>query len=281
MRAGIRNQILASVTELKDCYEPNVPRIETPKPYAVAVQGADDPRQDPTSFQRRIEVWLYNDIDTFKKLDELSKEVIDSLNFKTFTDPDTDLSYTAKFNGTIGQDLVDEEWGAIVRGLNFSVIALHETKASNDLWEKATAEFISLVTSKKAYQGTWKEDFQVPSVLCRTISKGTEGINYMAYRENRDIRIHVVSDEREEVNELLDQIEYSLMKAIKIPLDIDDKRYLTISSIRENRDSDMLGTGQITVSMTRISKIERDFGYIEKIYGRPKGGLGHDQGKEN
>lgn len=268
MRAGVRKQILDNVSILKDCYEPNVPRHNTPKPYAVVVHGQDSPRQDPTSFQRTIEVWLYNDIDTFKTLDNLTLEVIEALDLKTFTDPDTELSYTATFNNTIGQDMVDEEWGAIVRGLQFSIIALHETKADNDTWEKATADFIKLVTDIKTYQGTWKEDFQVPSVLCRTISKSTEPLNYMAYRESRDIRIHVVSKEREEINSIIDQIEYELMKAIKIPLDIEDRRYLTISSIRENRDSDMLGIGQVTVTMTRINKIQRDGTYIEKIYSR-------------
>lgn len=268
MRAGVRKQIISNVLTLKECYEPNVPRHNTPKPYAVVVQGADSPRQDPTSFQRTIEVWLYNDIDTFKTLDALTLETIEALDLKTFTDPDTGLSYTAKFNNSIGQDLVDEDWGAIVRGLQFSVIALHETKADNDTWEKAAAEFINLVTGFKAYQGTWKEDFQVPSVLCRTTNKGTDGINYMSFRENRDIRIHVVSREREEINRIIDQIEYELMKAIKIPLDLADRRYLTISSIRENRDSDMLGTGQITVTMTRINSIQRDGTYIERIYSR-------------
>lgn len=270
MRAGIRQQILENILTLKDCYEPNVPRIDTPKPYAVVVQGTDSSTQDPTSFQRTVEVWLYNDIDTFKVMDTLTTETIRALDLKTFTDPDTGLSYTAKFNNTIGQDLVDEEWGAIVRGLQFSIIALHETKADNDKWEKAMAEFINLVTGVKAYQGTWKEDFQVPSVLCRTISKSTEGINYMAFKESREIRIHVVSDDREEVNSIVDQIEYELMKVIKVPLDLADRRYLTVGAIRENRSSDMLGVGQITVTMTRINKIERDFAYIEKIYGRQK-----------
>lgn len=272
MRAGIRQQILDNVPGLLECYEPNVPRVETPKPYAVAVQGSDNPNQDPTSFQRNIEVWVYNEIDTFKAIDELTNEVIKALDLKTFTDPITGLSYTAKFNGSIGQDLVDEEWGAIVRGLNFSVIALHESKDSEDSWEKATAEFIENITELKAYQGTWREDFQVPSALCRTISRGSEGINFNSYRENREIRIHIVSDSKEETNRLMDTIEHQLMAAIKIPLDIEDRRYLTIRAIRENRASDMLGTGQITVTMTRINNIPREIVQINKIT-NVKGGL--------
>lgn len=268
MRAGVRNQILDNVITLKDCYEPNVPRHNTPKPYAVVVQGTDSSRQDPTSFQRSLEVWLYNDIDTFQTLDNLMLETIEALDLKTFTDPNTGLSYTAKFNSTIGQDMVDEEWGAIVRGLNFSVIALHETEVTNDTWENAVANFIESVTQTVSYKGTWRNDFQVPSVLCRTISKSMEEVNGSAFRENRDIRIHVVSDDRNEMNQIIDTIEQSLMRAIKIPLDLADKRYLTIRSMRENRDSDMLGQGQLTVTMTRINSMPIEGTYIEHIYSR-------------
>jgi hypothetical protein len=268
MRAGVRKQILDNVITLKDCYEPNVPRKSTEKPYAVVVQGADTSRQDPTSFQRTLEVWLYCDIGTFQALDSLMMETIDALDLKTFTDPNTGLSYTAKFNSTIGQDMVDEEWGAIVRGLSFSVIALHKTHATNDAWENATADFIESTVGAVAYRGSWREDFQVPSVLCRTISKATEAFNYNSFRENREIRIHVVSDNQSEVNQIIDAIEHELMKSIKIPLDIDNRMYLTIKSIREDRNNDMLGAGQVTVSMTRINSIQRDEVYIEKIYSR-------------
>jgi hypothetical protein len=268
MRAGARKQILDNVITLKDCYEPNVPRKSTEKPYAVVVQGADTSRRDPTSFQRTLEVWLYCDIGTFQTLDSLMIETIEALNLKTFTDPNTGLSYTAKFNSTIGQDMVDEEWGAIVRGLSFSVIALYETHATNDTWENATADFIESTVGTVSYRGAWREDFQVPSVLCRTISKATEPFNYNSFRENRDIRIHVVSDNQNEVNQIIDAIEHELIRAIKIPLEIDNRRYLTIKSIREDRNNDMLGAGQVTVSMTRINSIQRDEVYIEKIYSR-------------
>lgn len=269
MRAGIRKQIIENVITLKDCYEPNVPRKSTEKPYAVVVQGSDTARQDPTSFQRNIEVWLYCDIGTFQTMDQLMIETIKALDLKTFMDPNTGLSYTAKFKNTIGQDMVDEEWGAIVRGLDFSVIALHESvELTNDTWENATADFIEKAVGTVAYRGAWREDFQVPSVLCRTISKSTQPINYKSFRENRDIRIHVVSDNQNEINQIIDAIEYELMKAIKVPLNIEDRRYLTIQSIREDRDKDMLGTGQVTVTMTRINSIHRDGAYIEKVYSR-------------
>lgn len=267
MRAGIRKQILENVAALKDCYEPNVPKYDTPKPYGVVVQGEDSSRQDPTSFHRSIEVWIYANIGTFKNLDLLAEETIKSLNLKTFTDPNTNLSYTTSFTGTIGKDIVDEEWKAIIRGLSFSVIALHSSPGG-DSWEKAFADFIEKTINVKSYSGTWCEGFKVPSVLCRTLSKTIEPINAAACRETRDMRIHVVGYGDKEINEAADSIELELMKAIKIPLNIEERRYLTIKSIKENRDNDMLGVGQITVSATRINNIETPSPYIEKIYSR-------------
>lgn len=270
MRAGLRKQLVDNVLDLDNVYEPNVPSKDTIKPYAVVVQGEDRTINDPTNFSRNIEVWIYNDIDSFQTLDKLMYEVIEALDLKTFTDPNTLLSYTTKFEGTISQDIVDEEWKAIVRGVRFSVISLHDKNAEGtDSWEKATADFIeSTIEGIKTYRGTWKEDFQVPSVLCRTLTKSQEQLNYMAFRENREMRIHVVAESRERINVIMDSVEYDLMRAIKIPLDIKGKRYLTITSIREERDADMLGVGQITVSMTRIKAIERDIGVINKIQGR-------------
>lgn len=281
MRAGIRKQILENVKVLQNCYEPNVPRPETPKPYGVVVQGADSPSQDPTSFERTVEVWLYNDIETFQTLDELADETIKALHLKTFEDPNTGIAYTTAYKGTVGaQDMVDEEWGAIVRGLSFTIIALYESKTSQDLWESATADFINEKLNIKTYKGTWSEDFQVPSVLCRTINSNRSGINFSLYKRVKDMRIHVVSSDRAEMDKIIDQIEYELIAAIKIPLIPEERRFLTIESIKEDRSANMLGVGQITVTFSRIERIKRDISFIEKISGRQKGGLDYDGEEE-
>lgn len=271
MRAGIRKQLLESVLSLKECYEPNVPKPKTPKPYAVVLQGSDTEKRDPTSFERKIEVWLYNDIDTFKTLDALQSEVIEALDLVTFTDPETMIAYTTKFNNVVGQDMVDEEWGAIVRGLNFSVISIYEDEViTNDEWISAISSFINIATNKKVYENNWRSDFQVPSILCRTISSNSKSINMASYKKEKEVRIHVVSKSRNEELSLMDKIEESLISAIKIPLNVVDNTYLTIDSIREDRDSDMLGTGQITVNLSRINSIKNDYVYINKTHGRGK-----------
>ena len=71
MRAGIRQALIDNIPELLNCYEPNVPKMETPKPYSVIVQGKDEEVSAHISFSRNIEIWLYEKRTTFKKLDIL------------------------------------------------------------------------------------------------------------------------------------------------------------------------------------------------------------------
>lgn len=269
MRVGIRQKLIDSIPELKDCYEPTVPSKDTPKPYAVILQGSDDEQNNPTSFKRTIEIWLYEKRTTFQKLDSLMEKVIESLDLQTITSPNTGQNYTCMFNGAIGQDVVDEEWNAIARGLQFSVIALHEENETNtDTWLDALESYTKNITNHAVYLNNWKKNFEVPSVLWRTTNSGRERINAALIKENKTLICHIVSNSKNEINQLLDKIEDKLIKDLKIPLDLADRRYLTIESIQEDRDADMLGVGQLTVELSRRKMIEDNTPTIDKIYGR-------------
>lgn len=86
MRAGIRKALIENIPRIKDCYEPTVPNKKTIKPYIVIVQGEDaDNEGNAIGFRRTINIWLYEKRTTFNKLDELTKEVVEALDFKTIT----------------------------------------------------------------------------------------------------------------------------------------------------------------------------------------------------
>ncbi|QDY32669.1 hypothetical protein [Clostridium sporogenes] len=269
MRAGIRQKLIDSIPELKDCYEPTVPSKDTVKPYAVILQGSDDEQNNPTSFKRIIEIWLYEKRTTFQKLDSLMEKVIESLDLQTITSPNTEQNYTCMFNGAIGQDVVDEEWNAIARGLQFSVIALHEQGEQNtDTWLDALEDYTKQTINYPIYLNNWIKDFEVPSILWRTTNSGRERINPALIKINKTLVCHIVSNNKNEINELLDKIEDKLIKDLKIPLDLADRRYLTIESIQEDRDADMLGVGQLTIELSRRKMIEDNTPTINKIYSR-------------
>lgn len=268
MRAGIREQIITKVTQLNNCYEPNVPTKDTPKPYAVVVQGDDTDNGDVIGFKRTIEVWLYEARTTFKNLDLLAENVIKSLNMQVITDSKTNETFTCVFGGAIGQDVVDEEWQAIARGLKFTVIALHEEDEVNtDPWLDALKEYTNSITNHIVYLNTWKKDFKVPSILWRVKSQNKERENYALIKESKTLVCHIASNNKNEINKLLDDIENKLISDLKIPLDLADRRYLTIESISEDREADMLSKGQLTVEFFRRKMIENNTPTINNIHG--------------
>lgn len=271
MRAGIREQIINTVSELKDCYEPNVPDKSTEKPYAVVVQCDDTDNGEVVGFKRTIEIWLYETRTTFRNLDSLADKVIKALNMQVITDTKTNETFTCRFEGAIGQDIVDEEWDAIARGIKFTVIALHEEDEVNtDSWLDALNEYTKSITNHKIYLNNWKKNFEVPSILWRVQNKSKERENFALIKESKTLICHIASNNKNEINKLLDDIEDKLITDMKIPLDLADKRYLTIESILEDREADMLSKGQLTVKFFRRKMIENNTPIINNIHGGGK-----------
>ncbi len=257
MRAGIRKQILSLIPDFKDCYEPNVPDKTTEKPYAIVVQGSDDEKGKVIGFERSIEVWIYQDRTTFKSLDILTDKVIKALNMQSIEDTDAEETFTCRFGGTIGQDIVDHEWDAIARGLRFTVIALHEEDEVNtDPWLDALSEYTKKVIDYTVYLNTWKKNFEVPSILWRVKSSGKERETNAVIKESKTFVCHIASNNENEINKLLEHIENRLVSDLKIPLDLADRRYLTLESIDEDREAEMLSKGQLTVKFFRRKMIQ-------------------------
>ncbi|BAH06776.1 hypothetical protein [Clostridium kluyveri] len=269
MRDGIREKLLDSIPELKECYEPTVPDKSTEKPYAVILQGSDDKQNNPTSYSRGIQIWLYDKRLTFNTLDSLMEKVIAALDLQTIT-KDTGESYTCVFNGTIGDDVIDEEWDAIARGLKFNVIALHEESESYvDSWVGAVSNYINGLINIPVYPEYWVKNFAVPSVLCRVLKTDLSPATLGANRVMKTIRCHFVSRDKSMANKFIDTVESQLIQDTKIPLDIADRRYLTISSIREDREADPFTVGQLSVDFFRLENIKRkNIPVMNKIYGR-------------
>lgn len=269
MRAGIRQHLIDTIPELKGCYEPTVPTKDTPKPYAVVLQGSDDDNGEVIGFKRTIEIWLYENRTTFKNLDLLADKVIKSLDMQVIEDTKTNETFTCIFGGALGQDVIDEEWNAIARGLKFTVIALHEEDEVNvDAWLEALNTYTKTITNNAIYLNNWKKNFVIPSILWRVKDSNKERENNYLIKETKTLICHIASNNKNEINKLLDDIEDNLITAFKIPLDVADKRYLTIESISEDREADMLSKGQLTVQVFRRKMIQDNTPTINKIYGR-------------
>lgn len=263
MRVAIRNKLLKEVTELKECYEPNIPNKETEKPYSIVVATDDTDNGEVIGFKRNIEIWLYDKRLSFKNLDNIIPKVIKALDLQVITNPKTQESFTCRFDGIIGQDMVDEEWDAIAKGLKFTIIALHEESEANvDTWLDSLKNFTKKTVNLPIYLNSWTSDFDVPSILWRVQNHSIKRENNSVIKENKTLICHVAGRNKAEIVNIIDVIENSLVNAFKIPYNLEDKRYLTIESISEDREADMLLKGQISVQLFRRKMVDTKQGTL-------------------
>lgn len=269
MRAAIRQQLLNSNIGIRECYEPNVPDKTTEKPYSVVVEKDDTDNGEVIGFKRSIEIWLYDERLSFKNLDKLSENVIKALDLKVITNLKTGESFTCRFDGIVGQDYVDEEWDAIAKGLKFTVIALHkDTEENADTWLDALSCYTKDIVNIPIYLNNWKSNFEVPSILWRVTDKDKIRETNKVIREEKTLVCHVVSKNKSEIEQILDNIEEHLITDLKIPYDIENRRYLTIKSITEDKEADMITKGQLTVEVFKRKMIEDNTPKLQKVIGR-------------
>ena len=123
MREAIRQLLVNNIPEIQGrVYEPHVAGPNIEKPYLVLREGVQDPETDWSAFSTIIEVWPYVKRTTFQQVDALVNAIINLLHRARFSYNGEE--YLVDYLGSVGQDLVDEDWDAITRGLRFRGFAL-------------------------------------------------------------------------------------------------------------------------------------------------------------
>ncbi|MBU5441211.1 hypothetical protein [Paenibacillus sp. MSJ-34] len=270
MRDGIRQRLIDAIPEIDgQVYEPHAAGADTPKPYIVIVQGVDAAESDWAGFRRIIEIWPYVNRTSFSEVDEIERAIVSALHEQVITDLETGEVFTCLYQGATGSDMVDEEWDAITRGLRFSVMAIQpvgvpETVA-NDPWLEALAEWTgSTLPDWSVYRNAWPLGYKRPSVMWRIAGiPETRSINRAAYEVRKQFVGHVIGQTQNEQSAALLMVAETLTSAIKIPLNLADRQYMTVMQLRVNSQADALSTGQVTMTLSR--KMMREFEEAPKM----------------
>jgi len=275
MRAALRQQLVNQVPDVDGrVYEPHAASAKTEKPYLVIRQGIDVENNPWTGFRRIVEIWPYVDRTTFQSVDSLAKKVTAALDKQLLT-MDTGEVFTCLYLGTVGTDFIDEDWGAITRGLRFAVMALQpvavpETVA-NDTWVEAIANWSEnlLGTGWTVYRNRWPLGYVRPAVLWRLTNFNVEGINRSGFEVKKSLVGHVLGGTPNEETQGVLQIIDGLTQAIKVPLDMESKKYMTVVTPRGNFQVNALERGQVIVTLTRkIKRLQEEVPLMQKIEGR-------------
>ncbi|MFD0868770.1 hypothetical protein [Paenibacillus residui] len=256
MRNTIRERLLASVPELKDVFEPHAAEASSLKPYAVVLQGEDGDESPWAGFRRIVEIWPYVSRSTFGKVDELEKKIIAALDKQMLTS-ETGEVFSCVYLGSAGQDVVDEEWDAITRGIQFAVMALQpvgtDGQITSDPWVPALAAWTVGVMGNEwnVYNGYWPLGYARPAVMWRATGIDVEVNGLASYTVTKRFTTHVLGNRQHPEHKGVNSLVAQLGSSVKIPFDLTDRRYLTVSDARANVGADAIREGQITVTLSR------------------------------
>lgn len=275
MRNGIRQQLIERVQGISDrVFEPHAAGADTEKPYLVIAQGVDTEESQWAGYRRIIEVWPYLSRSSFAKVDATSREVVAAMDGQIINDPETGEVFTCTYLGTAGPDVVDEDWDAITRGLRFAVLALQpvqqEETYDNDPWVEAVAAFSeAALETWNVYRNRWPTGYARPSVMWRLENVEMKDAGSAKIEVTKTLVGHVLGTTPNHQMQGIAMLMESMANSIKIPLDILERRYMTVRQSRSNMKADAITAGQINLVVSRLTgKPQEEFAVINRVYSR-------------
>lgn len=118
MRNAIRNKIINNVTALKQVYQPSMPTKDSEKPYAVVKMESEIRTELPHSFNREIQVWIYDNRSDFNDLDSIAESIIDCLTSEDIITANNKVFHLTCL-GIGVDDYPDPELEAVTKRIDF------------------------------------------------------------------------------------------------------------------------------------------------------------------
>jgi hypothetical protein len=190
-------------------------------------------------------------------VDALSDKIISALDKQMLT-TETGEVFSCIYLGSAGQDVVDEEWDAITRGMQFAVMALQpvgtDGQITSDPWVPALSAWTSSIlgTAWDIYNGFWPLGYLRPAVMWRVTNAEVKTLAFSSYQVTKRFTAHILGNDQLPEHSAVFSLVAALGSAIKIPFDLADRRYLTVTDPKANIGADALREGQITVTLSRM-----------------------------
>lgn len=266
MRVAIRELLINNVTTINNrVYEPSAAGPTLEKPYLVlreGVQNANDPYKDFTTI---YEVWPYVKRTTFQGVDNLSKEIISTLHRKRFDVKG--VPHYIEYTGTISEDIVDDEWDALTRGLRFQVFSLAwllHTPIEPDPVEamkRWTEYYFPKMQTNPLY---WNPTNETPALYWRVANiRRVEPMSWGSWI-NATLKGHLIATSLNKRSEWLDLLVRQL--ALDARTRMSDKSKMFFQNVSADGSYNPFGEGQITLDVRfGILQPELSFEKIKNI----------------
>jgi hypothetical protein len=279
LRDAIMQRLISQISEIGDrCFDPAAAGAGTEKPYLVIKKGGESEDSAWTGYRRIFEVWPNVSRTNLTALDNLAQSVISALEKQLLTTEDGE-TFVCLYLGESGSDQVIEEWDLLTRGLRFGVLAIQPVAVTetvtDDPWLVALSDWtLDLFTPDpeegaeeppksewSVYKNAWPSGWKTPSILLRVINGKVTPISRGLFEVEKTVTGHVLGRTPNEQLAAITQIIEALGSAIKIPLDLEAKKYLTVESptgAYNTSAASALRNGQITLTLKRITQKPSD-----------------------
>lgn len=139
----------------------------------------------------------------------------------------------------------------------------------NDAWVEAIGIWTEdqLGADWIVYRNAWPLNYQKPSVMWRLADASVIERTRAMYEVSKKLIGHVIgTTPNEQINTIISLMQ-SLLGAIKVPLDLINKRYLRVVGCQSDLKVDALRNGQLTLSLSRLTnRPTQDIPVMQKVY---------------
>lgn len=257
MKSAVIAKLLETVPELRDVYS-STSEIgdEAIKPYALYVQGGEETSGTWSGFRQLFELWTHVSRSNPAELDVLSQQMANALD-KEVIRPETGERFLCLYEGAAGEDALDEARDAVKRGLRFALVVpqymSQAVQISSDPWLDAVQEWTRGVLGEawRVYNSSWPLGYEAPAVMWRIADMEVTPQGKVSFELKKRFTAFIAGTDANQEHEAILSLIESLGRTVKIPLQPEDKSYLTVLETTANLNASGVTEGQLSVTFSR------------------------------
>ena len=260
MREVIRQALVNGIPEVEGrIFEPHTAAADTKKPYLIIRELAENDNTEWAGYRCRVEVWPYCEQSSYVEVDTLAKKVNDCLDKRLLGSDDSE-AVTCISDGS-SSDVVDKEWDALTRCVNFYVLAVQPANMQgpiiNDPWVNALNDWSKKILGDMivdCYGGILPTGYKRPSILWRVNSMEVEECGRFGFDVIKQLTCHVFGRNSVEEMNIATKLIAEMQSTIKIPLSIPDCIFMLVRNVKGDFCTNALKQGHITATLSRKTR---------------------------
>lgn len=299
MRATIKSKLAEIIPEWKDqVYDLPPLDLILPGSCAVVTFAEEVQKSAWAGYRRIVKIWPYARVSNggFEQVEAWSQKLIETLHDLRLEDADGH-AFTCIYLGASDSDRIDPLSGLVTRAIRFGVyvpepldvLSSHTALQSSDStdadssttvlesvqpdsWLTALHEWTQeqLGNQWTVYDEAWPSDYVSPSVLWRLTASNFAAAGTSAFDVRKQWIGHVYGRNEQETQRITTQLVERLSSQTRIPLDLADRRYLTVSEASADLQADAFLNGQIRLTLLhRVQRTLPNAPLIREVTNKP------------